>query len=71
MLVGWNAERAAKASLEWGTACAKDKRSLLARVPSVIVPEEINVLVNPAHSDATQARAVKVRRWLYDRRLGH
>lgn len=70
-LVGWDAEPAAKASLDWGTAWAKGKRSLLARVPSVIVPEEINVLVNPAHPDAAEAKAVKVRRWLYDRRLAH
>ena len=69
-LVGWDAEPAGKASLDWGTAWAKAKRSLLARVPSVIVPEEINVLVNPMHPDAGGARAVKVRRWVYDRRLG-
>ena len=69
-LVGWDAEPAGKASLDWGTAWVRDKRSLLARVPSVIVPEEINVLINPAHPDAVKARAVKVRRWLYDRRLG-
>lgn len=68
-LVGWDAEPAGKVSLEWGTAWADSRRSLLARVPSVIVPEEVNVLVNPAHPDAAEARAVKVRRWLYDARL--
>lgn len=39
--------------------------SLLARVPSVIVREEFNVLVNPAHAGRAGARAQKLRRWLY------
>jgi hypothetical protein len=33
------------------------------------VPEEENVLINPAHPDAARISAVKVRRWLYDPRL--
>lgn len=69
-LVGWDAMPVGKASLVWGSAWVKAGPSLLARVPSVIVPEEVNVLINPAHPDATQVRAVKVRKWLYDARLG-
>ena len=67
--VGWDAEPAGKASLDWGSAWARSRRSLLARVPSVIVPEETNVLINPAHPDASRAKTRKVRRWLYDARL--
>jgi RES domain-containing protein len=69
-LVGWDAEPAGKASLDWGTGWAAAKSTLLARVPSIIVPEEQNVLINPAHPDAASVRAVKVRRWVYDGRLG-
>lgn len=68
-LVGWDAEPAGRASLEWGTAWARGRGSLLARVPSVIVPEESNVLVNPAHPDLARLKAAKLRRWLYDARL--
>lgn len=70
-LVGWDAEPAGKASLDWGTSWAGAKSTLLARVPSIIVPEESNVLINPAHPDATNIRAVKVRKWVYDARLAH
>ena len=42
---------------------------LLARVRSIIVPEEVNVLINPAHPEASKVKAVKVRKWLYDARL--
>jgi RES domain-containing protein len=72
-LVGWDAVPAGKASLDWGTSWAGAKSTLVARVPSIIVPEELNVLINPLHPDATNRRAVKVRKWLYEARLacGH
>ena len=68
-LVGWDAEPAGKASLDWGTGWARASSSLLARVPSVVVPEEFNVLVNPTHPDIATVKAEKVRKWLYDIRL--
>jgi RES domain-containing protein len=68
-LVGWDAEPAGSASLDWGTRWADSKATLLARVPSVIVPEEWNVLINPAHPEMPTVEAVKVRKWLYDTRL--
>jgi hypothetical protein len=44
--------------------------SLLAEVPSVIVPEEANILVNPSHADIFKISTKKQRRWSYDMRLG-
>jgi len=68
-LVGWDAEPAGRASLDWGEAWARDGASLLAEVPSVVVPEEANVLLNPRHPAAASVRAAVVRRWTYDPRL--
>lgn len=67
--VGWDAEPAGKVSLDWGTHWAAAATTLLARVPSVIVPEEANVLINPAHPGIGEVRTAKVRRWQYDLRL--
>lgn len=69
-LVGWDALPAGKVSLDWGTNWAMDRGSLLARVPSVIVPEEFNVLINPAHAQIDRVKARKVRKWVYDGRFG-
>ena len=71
LAVGWDAEPAGHVSVEFGSTWVVDRRSALLLVPSVMVPEEQNLLVNPAHLDAAQLRARKVRRWLYDPRLGH
>lgn len=67
--LGWDAEPAGLVSLDWGTAWAGAGASVLADVPSVIVPEESNVLISPRHPDAATLGAVKVRKWTYDARL--
>jgi len=67
--VGWDAEPAGKVSIDWGTAWIQGKTTLLAEVPSVIVPEEHNILINPVHPEAAKLAAVKIRKWTYDQRL--
>ena len=67
--VGWDAEPAGKVSIQFGTAWVRSGRSALLVVPSVIVPEEADILINPAHADSARITAVKQRRWLYDPRL--
>lgn len=66
--VGWDAEPASKTSSDFGTRWARSNVSLLLRVPSVIVTEESNVLINPRHPDIVKVTARKVRKWLYDPR---
>jgi len=68
--VGWDAEPAGQVSVQFGTAWVRAGHSAVLVVPSVMVPEEGNVLVNPGHADGVGIAAVKQRRWLYDPRLG-
>ena len=67
--VGWDAEPAGRASIKFGMDWIRSGRSALLVVPSVIVPEEFNVLVNPRHPASALVTAAKVRKWLYDPRL--
>jgi RES domain-containing protein len=67
--VGWDAEPAGRTSIEFGTNWMRSGTSALLVVPSVIVPEEFNVLINPQHSRSARITAAKVRKWLYDPRL--
>jgi RES domain-containing protein len=67
--VGWDAEPAGMVSLDWGTAWASAASTLLAEVPSVVVPEESNVLINPRHHAAVSLGVRKIRRWMFDARL--
>lgn len=67
--VGWDSEPAGKISLDAGDSWINGRTSALLAVPSVVVPEEHNVLINPAHPDAKGINAQKIRKWLYDPRL--
>lgn len=67
--VGWDAEPAGRASIGFGCDWASSAASAVLRVPSVIVPEEANALINPLHPDSTRIVSTKVRKWLYDPRL--
>ena len=67
--IGWDAEPAGKVSLDWGSAWIAGKATVIAVVPSVIVPEENNILINPTHADAAKITAAKVRKWTYDQRI--
>lgn len=70
--VGWDALPEGKISLDRGDQWLASGTSALLMVPSVIVPEESNVLINPAHPMSGNIAAQKVRRWMYDpRMLGH
>ena len=67
--VGWDAQPAGLTSIEVGETWVRSGVSAILRVPSVIVPEELNILINPAHPDAKRCKATRVRRFIYDDRL--
>ena len=68
--IGWDAVPPGRVSMNWGTNWANGHQSLVAEVPSIVVPEEANILLNPRHPSMSTVQVVKVRRWTYDARLG-
>jgi RES domain-containing protein len=67
--IGWDAIPAGKVSLDAGDHWIKSAASCVMEVPSILVPEEGNVLINPSHPDALGIKVSKIRRWDYDHRL--
>ena len=67
--VGWDALPEGRVSLDVGDAWLAAGESPVMVVPSVIVPEERNVLINPRHPLCRATKAHKLRKWLYDPRL--
>jgi RES domain-containing protein len=68
-LVGWDALPASRTSIEFGANWASGRSSALLIVPSVIVNEETNVLINPVHPDAGRLIATKIRKAVFDTRI--
>lgn len=64
---GWKSQLRTTQAL--GDDWLRSKRSALARVPSAILPETWNVLLNPEHPDAAEVQIVETIRAEYDARL--
>ena len=55
---------------QWiGTEFIKNNKSLALKVPSAIIPEEYNILVNPLHADFKKTRIVSASLFEFDKRL--
>lgn len=67
--VGWDAVPAGLTSIKFGNEWLSSRKSLLLIVPSVIIPEEFNVLINPGHEDISKITVKKIRKWIYDPRM--
>jgi len=67
--VGWDAVGEGPVSRNVGSSWLKSSRTALLTIPSVIIDEEDNAMLNPAHPDCAGIKAVKVRRFLYDHRV--
>jgi len=66
---GWDADPYGVPSVRAGDAWCRGGTAALLEVPSVLVPEECNVLINPRHADAARIVATMVRKWLVDPRV--
>lgn len=66
---GWDAIPAGLTARTAGDGWIASGGTALLMVPSVIVPEECNVLINPNHPDAAAIVATTIKRWVYDPRF--
>ncbi|UGQ48872.1 RES family NAD+ phosphorylase [Massilia endophytica] len=66
---GWDAIPAGVTASMAGDAWIASNAAALLQVPSVIVPDEYNILINPAHANSASIVATTVRKWIYDPRF--
>ncbi|SHO55210.1 RES family NAD+ phosphorylase [Vibrio quintilis] len=66
---GWDSMPDAGAAKAVGQAFLKENQALLLQVPSVVVRDEYNYLINPRHPDAGQIQIVDTSPYYYDQRL--
>jgi RES domain-containing protein len=62
---GWDAVPAGLISVRHGTEWLASQASALLQVPSVIVPEEPIILINPRHLDASAITSRAIRKFTY------
>jgi RES domain-containing protein len=66
---GWNLVPAERGSMDFGTRWAREMRSLVLYVPSALVREEENAVLNPAHPEFPPVTMVIERDFQYDARM--
>lgn len=65
----WVAEPPGLTTIEFGDAWLTGLSAALLLVPSVIVAEEYNAVLNPVHPDSGQITSAVLRQFIYDPRL--
>lgn len=66
---GWDGAAIARATRELGERWARERRSVALSVPSVIVRQERNLVLNPLHPEFAQLRVARPVRFRFDERL--
>ena len=65
----WKRSPAPSSTKDFGTYLLKTSTNSIFKIPSSIIPEEYNYLLNPLHVDAKHFKIVEVKDFIYDVRL--
>lgn len=65
----WKSQPASISTQKIGNKFVKENKSLVLKVPSVIVQGECNLLINPKHKDASKIKIKKIEPFSFDERL--
>lgn len=66
---GWDRTRGTDALKRLGADWLRGMQSFAMRVPSVVIPDEANFLINPRHPDAAKIKVAKPVPWRFDARF--
>jgi RES domain-containing protein len=69
LLPGWDAADTRPFTKKIGDMFLSGKKSLLLQVPSVMMPEEANYVINPLHEDMRHVKLMDRRRIYFDKRV--
>lgn len=69
LTAGWDAPDTRPVTKKTGDAFLRGKSGLLLTVPSVLIPEENNFILNPLHPDMKKVKQVYKRRIQFDSRV--
>ena len=46
-----------------------DKQSLMLKIPSAVMPQESNYIINPVHQDMARVTIISITNYVWDRRM--
>ena len=69
LIKNWNKYPYQKITMEYGTNFLKENNNLLLKIPSAIVENEFNYIINPVHKDIYKIDIIKTENLNFDNRL--
>ena len=65
----WNQHPVPMETMQWGGALLKANHYLVLRIPSIILLQEYNYIINPLHTDMYFIKIIEVTDFVYDVRI--
>lgn len=65
----WRAAPSPTSTRDFGTNLLRAAKTLVMRLPSTVVPEEYNFIIDPLHPDSKHCKILDVRDFIYDVRI--
>ena len=69
LVKGWASFPFALETIDYGTSFLQKKEHLALKVPSVIIPDEFNIILNPLHPDIQNCKVVSTIPFVFDQRV--
>ena len=69
LVSGWDSFPYASETVNYGTSFLRKKEHLALKVPSVIIPAEYNIILNPLHPDIHFCKIISKIPFIFDRRI--
>ena len=65
----WNLSPAQASSKVFGTTLLMANMKLVIKIPSAVIPNEFNYIINPLHKDISLIKIVSVQEFAFDKRI--
>jgi RES domain-containing protein len=69
LIAGWDDFPFCSETVEFGTSFLRNKEYLALKIPSVIIPDEFNVILNPLHPDIHKCKIIRSESFIFDERI--
>ena len=69
LIEGWDSYPYINETLNYGTSFLRKNEHLALKVPSAIVPDEYNVILNPLHPDIHHCKTIGIVPFVFDKRI--
>ena len=69
LVKGWDSFPFCNETVSYGTSFLQNKEYLALKVPSAIIPDEFNIILNPLHPDLQACKVISSIPFIFDKRI--